>query len=170
MQTLRNRRYDSPRNVFDDRLTDAFYRLYEFFALDYVYGYRNMLEYIWKQYSWSVHDIPDPQDPDTCRYAFLACVCSLLVESSNAKIKMGLPRDAPRIMSPEQAEAYRTTPEDAKTYERIPEWCERVAPLTEPLYVPSHDGVVLGSPDDERAEPAFKAKNIIVLSYHIHFT
>lgn len=169
-QQIRCRGYDSPRGIFHDRPIDAFYRLYEFFTLDYVYGYRNELEYFWKQHSWAVKDITDPQDCDPARYAFLACIPALMVQAFNAKIALGLPRNAPHIMSPEQAEDYRNAPESSKTYEEVPKWCELVAPLSKPLLVPTHEGVILDNPDDERLQQDLKKKNIFVWAYHIHFT
>ena len=117
-QLLRERRYRIPADSHADTPLFALYRLYECFVVDNVTGYRNALEYFWRQHDWILADIPDPKDHGSpSRYAFLACTVLLLVECFNEKIKLGSARDAPAIMTPEQAEAYRTKPESEKTYE-----------------------------------------------------
>ena len=115
-------------------------------------------------------DIPDPKDEDPQRYAFLACTAALLVRSYNEKIKFGFARDAPAIMSPEQVEFYQTRAEEDKTYEEVPDWAKHVARLSEPLLMRTHDDVVLDGFEDPRADPDFKAMNILLWTPHIHFT
>ncbi|KAL8705185.1 MAG: hypothetical protein Q9201_001685 [Fulgogasparrea decipioides] len=105
---LRNRKYWPPKDAPSDTPLYALYRLYEFLVVDDVTGYRNMLEYFCKQHTWAVCDIPDPKDGDPSR-AF------------NERVKLGLVRNIPAIMSPEQAEEYRTAPESSKTYEKGPQ-------------------------------------------------
>ncbi|KAL9002476.1 MAG: hypothetical protein Q9188_004594 [Gyalolechia gomerana] len=168
-QKLRYRKYWPPENTPDTPLL-CLYRLYEFLVVDDVTGYRNTIEYFCKQRTWAVCDIPDPQDPDPCRYAFLACLPALLKAAFNERIKLGLVRDVPAIMSPEQAEAYRTAPESSKTYEEVPEWTKNVKPLEETLFMMSHDGVVMKDFNDPRASNYFKPKNILIWGPHIHFT
>lgn len=167
---LRGRKYLVPEGVLADRPLYALYRLYEFFVLDNVTGYRNQLEYFWKQRSWAVRDIPDPKEEDPARYAFLACIPALLVRSFNERIKLGLARDTPAIISPEEAEELRTRPESSKKYEEVPEWTENVAALPETLVMPSHDSIVMEGFDDPRASSWFKPKNILIWGPHIHFT
>lgn len=86
---IRKRRFGGPKGAFKDSATFTIYRLYEYFVLDHVIGYRNQLEYFCKQRDWHLHEIPDPDDHDASRSAFLACVVSLLAESFNEKIKYG---------------------------------------------------------------------------------
>ncbi|KAI4279697.1 MAG: hypothetical protein L6R38_004975 [Xanthoria sp. 2 TBL-2021] len=166
---LRYRKYWPPENTPDTPLF-CLYRLYEFLVIDDVTGYRNTIEYFCKQRTWAVHDIPDPQDDDPARYAFLACLPALLKAAFNERIKIGLVRDVPAIMSPEQAEAYRTAPESSKTYEEEPEWVKHVKPFEQTLYMESHDGVVMNGFDDPRASDYFKRMNILIWGPHIHFT
>ena len=166
---LRYRKYWPPENTPDTPLF-CLYRLYELLVIDDVIGYRNTLEYFCKQRTWAVREIPDPQDDDPARYAFLACLPALLKAAFNERIKLGLVRDIPAIMSPEQAEAYRTAPESSKTYEEEPEWVKNVKPLEETLYMVSHDGVVMEGFDDPRASDYFKRMNVLIWGPHIHFT
>lgn len=167
---LRARKYLVPEGILADTPLYALYRLYEFFVVDHVTGYRNQLEYFWKQRRWAVRDIPDPKDENPARYAFLACIPALLVRSFNERIKLGLARDTPAIISPEEAEELRTRPESSKNYEELPEWTRNVPPLPETLVMPSHDDVVMQGFDDPRASSWFKSKNILIWGPHIHFT
>ena len=125
MASIRARKYRVPKGVTADTPLYALYRLYEFLVVDHVTGYRNQLEFFWKRRSWAVRDIPDPKDEDPARYTFLACVPALIVSSFNERIKLGLARDTPAIISPEEAEELRTTPESSKRYEELPEWTKR---------------------------------------------
>ena len=115
-------------------------------------------------------DIPDPKDEDPARYAFLACIPALPVRSFNERIKLGLARDTPAIISPEEAEELRTRPESSKRYGELPEWTVNVLALPETLVMPSHDNVVMEGFDDPRASDWFKSKNILIWGPHIHFT
>lgn len=167
---LRARKYLVPEGVRADTPLYALYRLYEYFVVDHVTGYRNQLEYFWRQRSWAVRDIPDPKDEDPTRYAFLACVPALLVRSFNERIKLGLARDTPAIISPEEAEELRTRPESSKSYDELPEWTKNVPALSETLVMPSHDDIMMEGFDDPRASDWFKPKNILTWGPHIHFT
>ena len=170
VKKLRTRKYWPPKGVEADTPLYALYRLYEFLVVDDVTGYRNTTEYFCKQRTWAVHDIPNPNDSDPTRYAFLACIPGLLVSAFNARIKMGLVRDIPAIMSPEQAEEYRTAPESSKTYEKEPEWVKKVPPLQETLFMESHDGVFMKEFDDDRASNYFEHMHILIWGPHTHFT
>lgn len=147
----------------------SLYRLYEYLVVDDVIWYRNELEYFWDQHWWAVCDIPDPKDENLSRYAFLACIPRLLIQSFNRKIKMGQTRDMPAIISPEEAEYYRTRPESTKVYEKMPDWANHVPPLLETLVLPADDGTVLRGLEDDRAAAAFKSMNILKRQPHIHF-
>ncbi len=95
---LQHRKYWPPKSAPNDTPLYALYRLYEFLVVDDVTGYRNTPEYFCKQRTWAVCDVPDPKDQDPSRYAFLACIPSLLVSAFD---QAGLVRDIPAIMSPE---------------------------------------------------------------------
>lgn len=167
---LRMRKYRIPETAPADTPLFTLYRLYEFLIVDHVTGYRNQLEYFWRQSDWPVGDIEDPKDDNPTRYAFLACLPALLVRSFNEKIGQGLPRNAPAIISPEQAEEFRTRPESSKVYEKVPEWTHHVPPLPKILVLPSHDDIILEGLDDARAAREFKKMNILIWGPHIHFT
>ena len=167
---LKSRKYWPPKYCPQDSPLFCLYRLYEFLAVDDVTGYRNTLEYFCKHHTWAVRDIPDPDDGDPARYAFLACIPALMVSAFNERIKLGLVRNVPAIVSPEQAEAYRTAPEESKSYEEEPELVKHVPSLKRTLFVPSHDGVIMEGFDDPRASEFFKPRNILICGPHIHFT
>lgn len=167
---LRGRRYKVPKGMRADTPLFSLYRLYEFLVVDHVTGYRNELEDFWHQRDWRVSEIPDPKDDSPSRYAFLACIPALMVCAYNEKIKLGLPRDAPSIISPEQAEEYRTRPESSKKYEEVPEWTSKVSPLPETLFMRSHDNKIMEGFNDPRASDFFKPMNVLIWGPHIHFT
>ncbi|KIH87416.1 hypothetical protein SPBR_05297 [Sporothrix brasiliensis 5110] len=162
-------KFSAPQGEFDDKPLYSLYRLYEFVLLDKVISYRNQLEYFWRQKSWPVHDIPDPKDEDPERYAFLACCTLLLVRSFNERIKLGLDRNMPSLITPEEAERGRNRPDHLRAYERAPEWAERAASLVATLFVPTEGGEILDK-GDGRACPEFLAKNIVLWTPHISFT
>ena len=138
--------------------------------IDDVTGYRNTIEYFCKQRIWAIWDIPDPKDNDPARYAFLACLPALLKAAFNARIKMGLVRECPAIISPEEAEAYRNMPEDEKIYEEEPDRVRNVKPLEHTLYMVSHDGAVMSGSDDPRVSDYFKRINFFDVAsvYPLH--
>jgi hypothetical protein len=153
----------------EDSSLKCLYRLYEYFVLDDEFWYRDELEQFWNQHHWPVCEIPDPKDDSPARYAFLACIPYLLVESFNEKIKIGQARDMPGILTLEQIKYYQTRPESTKVYEMVPEWAKRVSALPQTLVLPNHKGVRLNDLDDLEAEEAFKPKNILIRHPYIHF-
>ena len=114
-------------------------------------------------------DIPGLEDEDPARYAFLACIPALILSAFNERIKLGLARETPAIISPEEAEYLRTRPESTKTYGELPQWTD-VPALPETLSMPSHDNIWMEGFDDPRASDLFKLKNILLWTPHIHFT
>lgn len=142
------------------------YRLYEHLILNHRFGLRNEIEYFWHRSSWTVADIPDPKDEDAARYAVLSCIPNLLVEAFNRNIGLGLPRDAPTVMTDEEMDELSTR---EKKFETLPSWTFQVPPLKETLRIPHEDSQVIDNMDDERASPVFKAKNVLIWNPHIHF-
>ncbi|RMD42826.1 hypothetical protein DV735_g2249, partial [Chaetothyriales sp. CBS 134920] len=138
------RKFAAPKGEFEDQPLFALYRLYECFVLDKVRHYRNQLEYFWRQNQWPVSGIPDPQDTDPARYAFLAGVTYLMARSFNARVKIGLTRDAHPIMTMEEAEKAKSVPDELRPYEEPPAWATRVPPLEEVLRIPADDESLLG--------------------------
>lgn len=164
------RKYGGPQGEYVDKPLYGLYRFYEFVVLDNVTNYRNCLEAFWRQRDWPVHDIPDPQDPDPERYAFLAGCTYLMVRAFNARVKLGLDRSMPSLITPQEAEELRNLPDELRRYERVPEWAERVPPLEELLVVPTHEGEVLTGREDKRADGDFVGKGILLWTPHIYFT
>jgi hypothetical protein len=170
LSKIRQRKFWVPRGIYEDSSLYCLYRIYEFLVVDHVTGYRNHIEDLWKQRVWAISDISDPKDDNPTRYAFLACIPHLLVKAFNAKIKLGVARNTPAIISPEEAEELRTRPESTKHYESVPEWTKLVPPLSETLFMPTHDDIVITDKDDKRLEAHFKEKNILMWTPHVLFT
>ncbi len=164
------RKFGAPQGVFEDAPLFALYRLYEFIVMDRVRDYRNCLEAFWRHRDWSIQDIPDPKDDDAERYAFLAGCTFLLLHSFNERVALGLRRDNPSLIIPEEAEAARNVPQHLRPWEKAPDWAAAVAPLQETLVIPTLDGTVLDGKSDTRADSDFLEKNILIWKPHISFT
>ncbi|KAG5999281.1 hypothetical protein E4U54_001953 [Claviceps lovelessii] len=170
LDTIKARKFGAPQGYFEDSPLFALYRLYEFIVLDRHISYRNTLEYFWRQREWKLQDIPDPQDDDAERYAVLAGCTYLLARSFNQRVELGLRRENPPLITPEEAEAARNVPSHLRQWERVPEWAEKVTPLNDTLVLPTHEGETIQDHHDPRADPDFKAKNILLWTPHIFFT
>lgn len=164
------RRYGAPQGVYEDSPLFALYRFYEVIVLDKVISYRNALEAFWRQSSWAVQDIPDPEDSDVERYAFLAGCTYLLARSFNQRVNIGLSRNRPSLLTPEEAEEARNVPDNLRQYEKVPGWAQQAPALTAILVIPTDKGELLEGKDDSRADPDFLAKNILLWTPHIQFT
>jgi hypothetical protein len=68
------------------------YRRYERLVLNNNIGLRNELEYFFHA-KWPVTSISDPRDSSESRYAVLAAIPGLNVESSNQRIDQRLPEN-----------------------------------------------------------------------------
>lgn len=167
---ITQRKFAAPQGTFEDSSLYALYRLYEVIVLDKVFAYRNALEMFWRQKAWAVKEIADPKDDDPERYAFLAGCTYLLARSFNQRIKLGLSRQMSAIMLHEQVQELRNQPNQLRQYEQVPEWAQVAKALEETLFVPTHDGEVLEGKEDERADPDFLNKNIVLWTPHIFFT
>ncbi|KAF1985542.1 hypothetical protein K402DRAFT_413153 [Aulographum hederae CBS 113979] len=169
-RTVQIRKFVAPCGESADTPLFALYRLYEAFVLDKRFAYRDMLEQFWRKPAWKVCEIPDPEDSDPSRYAFLAGVTYLIVESFNARVALGLTRGARPLMSMEEAEEAKRVPHEKRPYEEVPPWAERAPALEIPLSIPTESGELLCDPNDKRASPGMLRKNIIMWTPHIHFT
>lgn len=154
-----------------DTVLEALYRIYEHICLDQHLEIRNELEAFWYHSNWAVRDIPDPQDPDPERYACLACIPKLLCLAFNERIRLGLPRDAPAVITGDMMDEWKTR---ELIFEEEPEWVARVPPLSETLAIPHwnndiRDFVPLGNIEDTKASPEFREKNILIWRPHVHF-
>ncbi|EEP80014.1 predicted protein [Uncinocarpus reesii 1704] len=170
---IHHRKYLTPPGVQDNPLY-SLYRLYEYVILDENTHLRNEIEYFWRNHSWAVCDIPDPEDEDPERYAVLSCIPQLLVLAFNNNIELGLPRDAPAIMTHDQMDEYRRR---EKVWEKPPDWVAKVPPVKETLkipykkqvYVEHPEYVVLEHLDNLEASEVFREKNILTARPHIYF-
>ena len=172
-QALSTRKYAAPQGVFEDTPLYALYRLYEFIVLDKVLDYRNALEAFWRQPQWKIHNIPEPDrsgDGGDERFAFLAGCTYLLTRSFNERITLGLRRDMSPLITPDEAERARNMPEHLREYEKVPLWAADAPALAKTLAVPTEDGTLLSDTNDERADPEFLAKNILLWTPHTSFT
>jgi hypothetical protein len=167
---LANRKFGAPKGECEGKPLYALYRFYEFVVLDSVQNYRSCLAAFWRRKDWPVHEFPDPRDPDPERYAFLAGCTYLMVRAFNARVKLGLDRNMPSILTNDQVEELRNRPDHLRNYEKVPEWAEKLPPLEELLVVPTREGEVLYGREDERADPDFLAKGILLWTPHVHFT
>ena len=168
IEAIRRRRFGAPEGEMEDRPLFALYRIYEHIVLDNNIGMRNELEAFWWK-PWPVCDIPDPKDTDEPeRYAVLASIPALLVESFNQRIDMGLRREGQPIMNPEDRLALAQKPVIRET---VPQWTTEVQPLELMLNIPHtiEDETQLESIHDKRTSAPFKEKNILIWHPHIHF-
>ncbi len=133
----------------------SLYRMYEYIVLDYNIGLRSEIEYFWNHASWAVKDIPFPNDPDPQRAAILAVIPTFMVVAYNRLIDMGLPRDAPAVISPHMEAKLKARP---KVFEEIPAWASSVPPLKETLTIDPSDGEGL---EERHKSPQFLKMNII---------
>ncbi|KAK8055753.1 hypothetical protein PG993_000980 [Apiospora rasikravindrae] len=170
LSVISARKFAAPRGVLKDSPLFALYRLYESIVLDRVLDYRNCLEAFWRKRDWPVSEIAAPADDDPERYAFLAGCTYLMARSFNQRVKLGLSRNMPALIIPEEAEAARNVPEHLRQWEEVPQWAKDVPPLSQTYVLPTHDGEVLESKQDTRADPDFLAKNILLWTPHIFFT
>ncbi len=85
-------------------------------------------------------------------------------------MKLGLCRDRPSLITPEEAEEARNVPDNLRQYETVPEWARKAPALANMLVIPTDTGEVLEGKHDKRADPDFLAKNILLWTPHIHFT
>ncbi|KAF8198293.1 hypothetical protein K438DRAFT_1824150 [Mycena galopus ATCC 62051] len=117
-----------------DTAVACFYRIYEFAVLHDNIRFRNEIEYFCHR-PWPVAALPDPCDFDPERKAFLAALTRILCASFNARIEIGLPRDAPAYIT--DFDELRARP---KIWETPPPWAEKTPPLDRPLRIDAREG------------------------------
>ncbi|KAJ7512518.1 hypothetical protein B0H11DRAFT_484560 [Mycena galericulata] len=152
-----------------DTAAASFYRIYEFFVLDWTIDLRNELEYFCCSHpDWAVSALPSPEPADSAggdpvRTAILAVLTQLMCDAFNRRIELGLPRDAPPIIL--DFDELKARP---KVLEYPPEWALHTPPLKERVVLPDRHGVH-PEEEDSMASEQFKAMNIVVWMPHIHF-
>ncbi|KAI4185631.1 MAG: hypothetical protein LQ346_005854 [Caloplaca aetnensis] len=124
------------------------YRLYEYMCA----GYHSQVQYETEYFyfhpdtaRWTLEKIPDPQDDDDQRYAFVASIIEALVAAFNWRLSLGLQRDRSRLSFAEMSA-------HPVPLNRAPKWVAFVPPLPEPLDV--------GGTTERRKTP-FEARNIL---------
>ncbi|PGG99754.1 hypothetical protein AJ80_09298 [Polytolypa hystricis UAMH7299] len=73
--------------------------------------------------SWGIHQILDPCDPDPIRYALLACVVEVLVDSFNWRLSIGMRRDRNHVHRDS------SNPHPPYDQEVAPPWTKHVPPI-----------------------------------------
>ena len=123
------------------------YRIYEYmcagrhddvqYETEYFYFHRDTAR-------WALERIPEPEDKDEQRYAFVASIIEALVVAFNWRLSLGLQRDRSRLSFAEM---------DAHPIPQhcAPVWAAAVRPLREPL-------VIAGTTSDRKTP--FEARNI----------
>ncbi|KAH9941872.1 uncharacterized protein BXZ73DRAFT_98260 [Epithele typhae] len=142
----------------------AFYRIYEFFVLNWTSSMRRELEYFCCSHpDWAVAALPDPQDPDPVRAAILAVLTRLMCAAFNRRIELGVPRNAPPIVLD-----WEELQQRPKVYEHPPEWAKNMPPLKDRVVLPDEKGE-LPNDSSEDTSDEFREMNILVFAPHIHF-
>ena len=141
----------------------SLYRMLEFIVLDNTIGLRNEVEKFFNHRDWLVSEIPDPQDPDPARYAFLSVMPAYLVSAFNRLMERGLPRGSPAILSDEELNEVQSRP---IVLEEPPKWSASVAKLDEVLIIPDSENA---EPPEDSRSPLFLSMNIIVSEPHVLF-
>lgn len=155
-----------------DTPSASFYRLYQFFVIDWTVQFRNELEYFWtrSQPDWALSALPDPypnnkpkagsatDTDEALQYAIMAGLCCIMEKAYNRLIMRGLPRDAPPVV--DDFEELQARP---KHPENVPAWAEAVVPLSEVMDVPDSEGNV---PTDEDADEDFLRFGVRVATPH----
>jgi hypothetical protein len=138
-----------------DTPSASFYRLYQFFVIDWTIQFRNELEYFWGCALWPLADLPDP-DPGvgsgsevseaSVRKAIMAGLTRIMARAYNRLIAKGLPRNAPPIV--EDWDELKARP---RVLERIPRWAEEMGKLDPVVKLPDEKGEFLSEvePGDE---------------------
>ncbi|KAG0699792.1 hypothetical protein DFH29DRAFT_935056 [Suillus ampliporus] len=151
-----------------DTPSASFYRLYQFFVIDWTVQFRNELEYFWtqSQTDWALSALPDPYpnnkpkagSDEALRYAIMAGLCYIMEKAYNRLIMRGLSRDAPAVV--DDFEELRARP---KRPEKVPTWAEVAVPLSEVMDIPDSEGNV---PTDENADDDFLGFGVRVATPH----
>lgn len=157
-ERMRYRQYRAPEGVYEDSPLYALYRLYEWIMVGHSDNMRNELECFWWN-SWPVASIPDPgEQGDPERYAVLACIPALLVESFNKRSESGLRRDG-------------ASSGPVSGSETEPAWAAHVGPVRALMHIPeTQRSLQIKSLYDPAASSAFKKKNILMRKPDLHFT
>ena len=100
------------------------YRMYESVMAGDTGPAKTELEFFFYQAHWAVDRVPDPQDPDSIRYAVLACLVDELSRAFNWWLSRGLRRDHQHLIREKGSKAY-------PAYERVkgPKWTSGVPPV-----------------------------------------
>ncbi|KAF8156934.1 hypothetical protein B0H34DRAFT_479030 [Crassisporium funariophilum] len=151
-----------------DTPSASFYRLYQFFVVDWTIQFRNELDYFWGQASWPLSDLPDPDleegdrvlsEEAKLRKAVMAGLTRIMALAYNRLISKGLPRDAPAIV--DDWEELKARP---RVLEKIPRWAEEMGKIEPQVDLPDKEGKVLE--EGEEGDEEFARYGIRVATPH----
>jgi hypothetical protein len=127
---------------------------------------RNEVEHFWNTHQWRVCDIPEPNVSNKEQLAVLAATTYLLVKAFNHLIGLGVPRDAPAIMSDKLMEELKSKP---KVFETVPDWAALVEPLKNPLFIPDSGGRGPLNSRSQDIDSEMRRKNILTFTLPVLF-
>ncbi|KDQ10993.1 hypothetical protein BOTBODRAFT_97703, partial [Botryobasidium botryosum FD-172 SS1] len=133
-----------------DTPSASFYRLYQFFVIDWIIQFQNDLEYFWGQSTWALSNLPDPglgcdglpEQEAKIRKAIMAGLTHIMEMAYNRLISRGLPRDASAIV-----EDWAELKSRPRVLERIPKWAEETERLEPQVELPDGKGKMSGEDD-----------------------
>ena len=99
------------------------------------------------------------------RHAILALIPALLVKAFDRNISLGLPRNAPAIISQDGELGTKRRP---RFLEREPVGFKQVPALAQALVLPSEEGKILENKNDDQTSLDFLRKKILVGAPHIY--
>ncbi|KAI1965936.1 hypothetical protein LOZ58_000837 [Ophidiomyces ophidiicola] len=119
--------YNIPIYRMRDTPLRSLYRLYEDICASVFIMYGDECTYFFhhSEPSWSLASVPDPQDKDPVRYAFVASMVEALVESFNWRLEVGIRWDQTVKQSKQRSSNF--------TSEKAPSWTSDVTAVARTL-------------------------------------
>lgn len=119
--------YDMPIFRARDTPLRSLYRLIEYVqANDFIMmGYECTYFFFRREPRWLLSRIPDPEDEDPVRYAFLASMAEALVDAFNWRLELGMRRNNTLDLTEQRSTNF--------TPEKVPSWTSKAGPLEKPL-------------------------------------
>lgn len=139
------------------------YRMYEYLVRGFMHGF------VWEIMSffrtqWAVSDIPNPHDPNTERYAIVACLTAHLVDAIEFMKQQGFSRHRKAVSDSDLEDDIHWT---SSAEEREPPWARHVPELEYELVIPAPDGT---PPRTEFLHQRFRHMNILIERQFLPYT